>query len=444
MTWLNRYRLKLYLENSIWILPVLAALMAIVVVRIIDRFERYEGWRSLIRPETAQTVLATMTASLFTFIVFVASVLLIAMQLASAQLSPRIIGFIFRDRVTRYSLTLFVFCFSFSIAALARIGDTVPSITTRVAAYSGVVSLAAFLYLIDHVGRKLRPSGALSVVGAAGRSVIEHVYPRLLDGSAAPSSSSLQPASEAEAAAAAPDDARADVAAARVIVCDRDGVVLAFDFAGLAAFAQRSNCVVELVPRVGEFVASGEPLFRLHYGTGSGTGGDADAATDDVLRRSVALGQERTLEQDPAFAFRIIVDVASKALSPAINDPTTAVLAIDQIHRLLRDIGRRYLDDDRVCDASGAVRLIYRTPGWDDFVHLAITEIRLFGGGSIQVARRLRAMLDNLIQVLPPARTEVLKQELGLLNRFTTRLFAEPEDRALATCADLQGVGARH
>ena len=111
------------------------------------------------------------------------------------------------------------------------------------------------------------------------------------------------------------------------------------------------------------------------------------------------------MEQDPAFAFRIIVDVATKALSPAINDPTTAVLAIDQIHRLLRDVGRRHLDDERVRDASGAVRLIYRTPGWDDFVHLAITEIRHFGAGSIQVARRLRAMLDNLIQVLPPART---------------------------------------
>ena len=138
------------------------------------------------------------------------------------------------------------------------------------------------------------------------------------------------------------------------------------------------------------------------------------------------------MEQDPAFPFRIIVDVATKALSPAINDPTTAVLALDQIHHLLRDVGRRHLDDERVRDASGAVRLIYRTPGWDDFVHLAITEIRQFGGGSIQVARRLRAMLDNLIQVLPPARTELLKQELDLLNRSTARLFADPEDRALA------------
>src|SRR5205823_15013784 len=81
-----------------------------------------------------------------------------------------------------------------------------------------------------------------------------------------------------------------------------------------------------------------------------------------VLHHSVAVGQERTMEQDPAFAFRIIVDIACKGLSPAINDPTTAVLALDQIHHLLREVGRRHLDDERVRESSGRVRLVYRTP----------------------------------------------------------------------------------
>ena len=105
------------------------------------------------------------------------------------------------------------------------------------------------------------------------------------------------------------------------------------------------------------------------------------------LCQSVAVGQERTLEQDPTFAFRILVDIASKGLSPAINDPTTAVLALDQIHHLLRDVGSRRLDDERICDPAGRLRLIYRTPGWKDFVQLAVTEIRQFGGTSIQVDR---------------------------------------------------------
>jgi uncharacterized membrane protein len=403
-----------------WTMPLTGAVLAIVAVRVIDRFEQYEGWRSVMRPETALAVLGTMSASLFTFIVFVASVLLVAVQLASSQLSPRIIGIIFRDHVTRASMTLFVFCFSFSIAALARIGEAVPSVTTRLAAYSGLVSLGMFLFLIDHAGRALRPSGALYAVGRTGRRVIASVYPRLMEGSVR----------EAPAA-----DAPLDVAAARVVTSARDGYVQAFDVAGLVAAAERAGCVVEVVPQVGEFVASGESLFRI-FPAGA-------ALSDAALRGSIALGQERTPAQDPTFSFRIIVDIASKGLSPAINDPTTAVLAIDQIHRLLRDVGRRCLDDERVRGSSGAVRLIYRTPGWDDFVQLAITEIRQFGAGSIQVARRLRALLDNLIQILPAERSPLLRQELDLLNRSIARFFPEPEDRALAGIGDLQGVGAK-
>ena len=160
-----------------------------------------------------------------------------------------------------------------------------------------------------------------------------------------------------------------------------------------------------------------------------------------ALRKAVVIGQERTLEQDPTFAFRILVDIASKGLSPAINDPTTAVLAFDQIHHLLRNVGVRCLDDERVRDATGRTRLIYRTPDWEDFVQLAVTEIRHFGGESIQVARRLRAMLENLLQTLPEHRTPILREELSLLHRSAERFFPEPEDKALAEVGDVQGVG---
>ena len=158
----------------------------------------------------------------------------------------------------------------------------------------------------------------------------------------------------------------------------------------------------------------------------------------------MAVGQERTPEQYPTFAFRIMVDIANKALSPAINDPTTAVLALDQIHSLLRKVGNRRLDDGRVRDAAGRLRLMYRTPDWEDFVCLAVTEIRHFGGASIQIARRLRAMLENLILTLPPARATLLRRELALLQRTGARQFAEPEDRALAEISDFQGVGGKH
>ena len=430
MTWLTRYRVRRYLRDSIWIMPVLGAIAAIVLVRIIDGFERYEGWRSLLRPETAQSVLATMASSLFTFVVFVGSVMLIAVQLASSLLSPRIIGIIFRDLITRSALTLFVFCFSFSIAALSRIGESVPTITTRLAAYSGIASLAAFLFLIDHAGRLLRPSGVLSVVGATGRREIARVYPRRLN-----DRSVLAPSASTEATAAKPVSA-----SPRIVSSERDGVVLAFDVAGLVAAAKGAGCIVELVPQVGDFIVDGDPLFKIHHDS-AGAAGEA-SLSDALFRHSIAVGQERTTEQDPAFAFRIIVDIASKGLSAAINDPTTAVLAIDQIHHLLRDVGCRDLDDERVRDRGGAVRLIYRTPGWEDFVQLAVTEVRLFGAGSIQIARRLRAMLENLIQTLPPQRVGPLQRELDVLSRATTRLFADEEDQALAKVPDLQGIGA--
>ena len=114
------------------------------------------------------------------------------------------------------------------------------------------------------------------------------------------------------------------------------------------------------------------------------------------MQSSVAFGPERTLEQDPMFAFRIIVDIALKALSPAINDPTTAVLALDQVHRLLRVVGQRKLRGEVIVDDSGRPRVIFRTPNWEHYVHVACSEIRACGAGNLQVARRMRAMLENL------------------------------------------------
>ena len=113
--------------------------------------------------------------------------------------------------------------------------------------------------------------------------------------------------------------------------------------------------------------------------------------------------------------FRILVDIANKALSPAINDPTTAVLALDQIDNLLLDLGRRRLDEGLVRDRDGKLRLIYGTPDWPDFVMLGVSEIRQFGEGSIQVDRRLRAMLEHLIATFPESRRPPLQAELALL-----------------------------
>jgi uncharacterized membrane protein len=143
----------------------------------------------------------------------------------------------------------------------------------------------------------------------------------------------------------------------------------------------------------------------------------------------VALGPERTLEQDPRFAFRIIVDIASKALSPAINDPSTAVLALDQLHRLLRWVGGRKLLTGSQTDSAGAVRLIFSTPKWEDFVWLGTAEIRHYGADSIRVCQRLFSMLQYLIQILPEARRPPLELHLRMLNETIDQKFPQPDDR---------------
>jgi uncharacterized membrane protein len=169
--------------------------------------------------------------------------------------------------------------------------------------------------------------------------------------------------------------------------------------------------------------------------------GAAASLDDRMLRSTVAFGPERTMEQDPTFAHRIIVDIALKALSPAINDPTTAVIAIDQLHRLLRKAGKQNLRTDEILGKSGQLLVILRTPNWEDFVHLAFTEIRSYGVQNIQIARRLRAMIENLIQTLPKHRHAILQRELALLDQSIEKQFVLPEDLALARIADSQGLG---
>ena len=209
--------------------------------------------------------------------------------------------------------------------------------------------------------------------------------------------------------------------------------MLAANVESLVALARGAEGIIAFVPRVGDFVATGEPLYRLY--------GNAARIDDRRLRAQVAFGPERTIEQDATFAFRVIVDIAIKALSAAINDPSTAVMAIDQLHRLLGLVGRRHLHEDARLDANGELRLMFQTPEWDDFVQLAVSEIRLYGAGNFQVSRRLRAMIENLLESLPENRRPALRRELDLLDRALPKLHEFAEDLDLARKADVQGLG---
>jgi uncharacterized membrane protein len=281
----------------------------------------------------------------------------------------------------------------------------------------GIASIAAFLYLIDYTARLLRPVSIVWRVGEQGIEVIESVYPDLIKGPHVPTAAQARPKALERA----------------VEHRGTSAIVLAVNLQALVEAARATDGVIEFAHRVGDFVANGDTLFRLY--------GGAKTIDDRLLRAQVAWGPERTIEQDSIFAFRVIVDIAIKALSRAINDPTTAVLAIDQLHRLLRLVGARHLHDDTLYDAEERLRLILPTPNWDDFVQLTCREIRLYGAENFQVARRLRAMIDGLIAILPEARHPALNLELDLLDRALARIHEFPEDYALARQPDLQGLG---
>jgi uncharacterized membrane protein len=419
MTWNLRYQVKSYIRSALWIIPLFALLLEQVVGALAQALDTRLAWKGLEFGLTgAQALLNAITTLTLSFIVFTFASLLVAIQVASGQYTPRIIATtLLRDNVIRYTVGLFVFTFLFGIRDLGRTETTVHQFVAIVAGLLALSCIVAFLFLIDYAARMLRPVSLVQRVGQDGLAVMESVYPEQCPEAQSIARSQLSPGP----------------AERTILYRGKSAIVVAVNVETLFVEAEKAKGVIEFVPQVGDFVGSGEPLFLLH--------GGAEAVDERKLQASVVLGAERTMEQDPLFAFRILVDIAIKALSKAINDPTTAVLAIDQLHRLLRSAGTRNLRTDQILDRAGNLRVIFRTPNWEDFVHLAFSEIRFYGAENMQIARRLRAMIVNLTDTLPAQRHSALRKELEVLDRAIERLYVLPEDLKLARISDSQGLG---
>ena len=420
LTWGRLYRTTSYLKSALWTVPLVAIVLEQLLAPLLHALDAWLLWRlGELQPAGATALYQTVITLTLSFLVFTFGSLLVAIQVAGGQLTPRIIATtLLRNNVVRYSVGLFVFTLVFAVGALNRQEASVNELVSLVTGILGVACIADFLFLIDYAARLLRPVAVVARVGDQGVAMIKSVYPdpatALPPESAALRGQPPMPTREVEHRGTSE-------------------IVLAVDLSTLLALAQRHDGMIEFVPQVGDFVAAGEPLFVLH--------GGAMAVDDRAVQSSVAFGPERTLEQDPMFAFRIIVDIALKALSPAINDPTTAVLALDQVHRLLRMVGQRKLRGEVIVDESGRPRLIFRTPNWEHYVQVACSEIRACGAGNLQVARRMRAMLENLRRMLPEHRHAALDTELGLLDWAIQTHFSRPEELALARTPDSQGLG---
>jgi uncharacterized membrane protein len=420
MAWNQWYAFRSYLRSSLWTVPLVALLFEQVIFRVVYALDTKISWVPTwpLGLSGTKTALETIITLMLSFLVFTFGSLLVAVQVASGQLTPRIIATtLLRDNVIRFTVGLFVFTLLFAIGTVARIETNVPHLVMWVSAILGLGSLMAFLFLIDYAARLLRPVSIVWLVGEKGRSVIDSVYPTPIKNTDA------LPARQQRLG---PPD--------RVVSHQgKSAIVLAVNLNALVAEAKRVKGVIKVVPRVGSFVSRGEPVFLVY--------GNTNALNEGKLTGSIAFGPERTIEQDSTFSFRVIVDIAIRALSKAINDPTTAVLAIDQLQRLLRVVGGRDLHDEHIMDGAGRLRVIFPTPNWEDFVQLAFREIRLYGAENFQIARRLRAMVNNLEEILPESRQPALRVELDLLDRAIETLYPLPEDLAVARVPDAQGLG---
>ena len=203
----------------------------------------------------------------------------------------------------------------------------------------------------------------------------------------------------------------------------------------LVDIAAKADCVLELVPAMGDFVPRGGPLFRVR--------GSLSEPHRSAAALSVILDRERSHEFEPAFGLRKLVDVAIRSIySGPFQDPTTTVQAINAIHDILRRLAPREFPSGHHHDDHGHLRLVERVMSWEGYVRLAFDELRLAGAGSPQVARRLRAALEDLRTVAPPERRPPLGRQLELLDRAVRRAYDDDDDVDAALVPDMQGIGS--
>ena len=233
-----------------------------------------------------------------TFVGIVFSALLMAVQFASAQVTPRALKLSLNDPVTKAALGIFVATFLYALVVMARIRDDfVPQLALLGVSALAIVSILVLLLLVSHIIKALRPGQVIALVGRLGRETLGEMYPEE-SGRRATAPPSRPPRSPARP----PGGSSRTTGLPASSACD---------VGGLVAKARRADARLVLLPAVGDFVPRRSPLFQVCE-TGI-------AVNERLLRASVALARERTLEQDPTFAFRILVDVAIRALSPAVK-----------------------------------------------------------------------------------------------------------------------------
>ncbi len=417
-----RFHRESELFRSEWAIPAVYAIVALSAGLTFPRFESrlFPGLVAEVSVSAAMSFYSAIASGMITLTGIVFSFTFVMVQFSATAYSPRLVQWISRDPVISHSLGIFTATFLYAIAALIQVdrggSGKVPFISGWIVVGLLLTSTAMFVGLIRRIGL-LRVDRMLVFTGDKGREVIEGN-----DVSLKYEHSHL--------------DVNAFRKLARVQTLKhlgRPASVQAIDVAYLMELARTSGVAFEMAAAVGDTVVQMTPLMYVL--------GTHEPIDENKLRNGIKLGPERTFEQDPKYAIRLLVDIAIKALSPAINDPTTAVQALDQIEDLLLRLGQRQLEVGALFDTDGKPLLLVPLPGWDDLLGLAFEEICFCGATSIQVMRRMNALLRDLSRYLPESRRPALDRWNERLKRLVVRTFADVEERAEASKADRQGLG---
>ncbi len=423
MVWKFWFRIKEFLKSSLWLVPVVGVFMAMVLQRKVGYLD--SQWESPVpltfTPSTAGTLLSAIVGASMSLTGFMLTILVLVVQISGSTYSPRTLMFVFRNQELKLSLAFFTGTMTFAFFSMGEITETSANdLSVIVCAVMFLFSVLFFLHTLSQLMHGIRPSNLADQVITTGRNVIDAMYPH-----PAPSEQGVRP-----------EELIPTEPANRTIASGHDGAVLqSIDIEGLKHLAIRHDALIVMPMAVGDYLRKNSMVFALY--------GGASLPDDEQMLDHLALGSERSPEQDPTLALRVLVDISIKALSPAINDPTTGDHMLDRVEDLLVDMVQRDLDAGIVRDANNIPRLIYPTPTWEDVLQLGVTEIRLYGGSNPQICRRLHALYDNLLAVAPAYRRDSIEAERARLLRTIASQFPDPLDRELAMVSDTQGFGAR-
>jgi uncharacterized membrane protein len=409
-------------ELSTWGIPLTYVVLTFVVGMLFPRAEHYLLPRSVstMSAPAAMGICGAVASGMIALTGIVFSLAFVMVQFSATAYSPRLVLWVARDPVVSHALGIFIATFVYALIMLGWVdrqaAGRVPLLSSWLVFFLLLASMAVFIALIERIGM-LKVSRMLIFTGNHGRRAIEDLY-------------SLD---QSGRAGLEKEDYRTLPVSQALTHVGRPQAIQAVQVANLVNLASECGAVIEMSAAIGDGIVEMAPLLRVY--------GGRRKLEEEALRKAVEIGDERTFEQDPKYAIRLIVDIAIKALSPAINDPTTAVQALDQIEDLLLRLGRCWLEIGHYHDERGVLRLVIPFPTWEDFLRLALDEIRFCGATSVQVTRRMMALIKSLLTVLPEERHAALRHWELRVQGTIERTFQDAEDKQEAAVADRQGLG---